>query len=141
MYKRQVLSGGGQKNYALVVVADPAQDAEISELQQKLLRIKSEIHTMASYSETQGKTDGTSEGSSHNKRTGLALVMGLINAASVVSFYTGNVLGHLGMTALSTLMSSFIGDTGAVSYTHLDVYKRQGRMCAASCPRAAPATA
>lgn len=110
---RGVLSGGGQKNYALVVVADPAQDAEISELQQKLLRIKSEIHTMASYSETQGKTDGTSEGSSHNKRTGLAMVMGLINAASVVSFYTGNVLGHLGMTALSTLMSSFIGDTGA----------------------------
>ena len=52
---RGISSGGSQKNYALVVIADPAKDAEISQLQQKLLGIKSEIHTMASYSESQGR--------------------------------------------------------------------------------------
>ena len=64
---RGITSGGNQKNYALVIVADPAKDAEISELQQKLLRVKSEIHTMAEYNETKGKTEGTSEGESKSK--------------------------------------------------------------------------
>ena len=41
-----ITAGGSHKNYALVVIADPAKDAEITQLQQKLLRIKSELHTL-----------------------------------------------------------------------------------------------
>ena len=115
---RGITSGGNQKNYALVIVADPAKDAEITELQQKLLRVKSEIHTMAGYNETKGKTEGTSEGESKSKHTGLAMVLGLVQAVSSVSFFTGNAAGYLGMTALASLMGSFVGDKGQSQNTN-----------------------
>ena len=115
---RGITSGGNQKNYALVIVADPAKDAEISELQQKLLRVKSEIHTMAEYNEIKGKTEGTSEGESKSKHTGFAMVLGLVQAASSVSFFTGNAAGYLGMTALASLMGSFVGDKGQSQNTN-----------------------
>lgn len=107
---RGVSSGGSQKNYALVVIADPAKDAEISQLQQKLLRIKSEIHTLASYNETQGKQEGKSEGSTETRRSGLAMVMGLVQTASAISACTGNVLGYAGMTVLASMMGGLVGD-------------------------------
>lgn len=109
---RGITAGGNQKDYALVIVADPAKDAEINELQQKLLRIKSELHTMAGYSETEGKTEGKSEGNSTSKHSGLAMILGLTQAASRVSYFTGDALGYLGMTALSSLLSTFVGDKG-----------------------------
>lgn len=114
---RGISSGGSQKNYALVVIADPAKDAEISQLQQKLLRIKSEIHTMVSYNETQGQQEGSSEGSSQTRHSGLAMVLGLVQTASAISFYTGNVLGYAGMTVLSSMMGGLVGDKGKNSGT------------------------
>lgn len=112
---RGIVSGGSQKNYALVVVADPARDEEISELQQKLLRIKSEIHTLAGYSESSGKNEGASTGDSKNRRSGLAMVLGLVQAASMVSITTGDMLGYLGMTTLASLIGGFVGDKGKSS--------------------------
>ena len=109
---RGISSGGSQKNYALVVIADPAKDAEISQLQQKLLGIKSEIHTMASYSESQGRQEGKSSGTSQNRHSGLAMVLGLAQTASAISLFTGNTLGYIGMTALTSMLGGIVGDKG-----------------------------
>ncbi len=107
---RGITSGGSQKNYALVVIADPAKDAEISQLQQKLLRIKSEIHTLASYTETNGKQEGSRQGKGQSRHSGLAMVLGLVQTASSISFCTGNALGYLGMTMLGSMLGSLVGD-------------------------------
>ena len=40
------------------------------------------------------------------------MILGLTQAASSVSFFTGNAMGYLGMTALSSLLGSFVGDRG-----------------------------
>lgn len=63
---RGITVQGNEKDYALVVIADPAQDEEITLLQKTLLNLKSEIHYLSSYNEsislsdsfTQGKTKG-----------------------------------------------------------------------------------
>lgn len=107
---RGITSGGSQKNYALVVIADPAKDAEISQLQQKLLRIKSEIHTLASYTETNSKQEGSRQGKGQSRHSGLAMVLGLVQTASSISFCTGNALGYLGMTMLGSMLGSLVGD-------------------------------
>jgi len=109
---RGITAGGSQKNYALVVIADPAKDAEISQLQQKLLRIKSEIHTLASYNESQSKQEGTSDGTNRKNHSGLAMVMGLVHTASSISFVTRDALGYLSMTMLGSMLGGLADDEG-----------------------------
>lgn len=61
---RGVRIDGKEKNYALVVLADPASDREIVELQQRFLELKSEIHQYIAYSANENFTEGgsTSQG-------------------------------------------------------------------------------
>lgn len=63
---------GNEKEYALVVLADPADDTEISLLQQKLLQIKGEVHTLSAYtaSESRGRSVSWGESSSNNLNAG-----------------------------------------------------------------------
>ncbi len=107
-----ITAGGSHKNYALVVIADPAKDAEITQLQQKLLRIKSELHTLASYSESQGENEGTNEGNSKTRRSGMAVILSMVQSATLISGMTGNLLGYAGMSLLSTMMGALVGDKG-----------------------------
>lgn len=109
---RGISSGGSQKNYALVVIADPASDAEISQLQQKLLRIKGEIHTLASFNETQGSQDTTTDGTNRSRHSKLSLVQGLVQTASAISLCTGNAIGYMGMTMLASMMNPLVGNDG-----------------------------
>ena len=109
---RGISSGKSQKNYALCVIADPAGDAEINELQHKLLALKSELHTLCSYNETRGRTDGTTQGASKSRHSGLGTIIGLTQAASSLSFITGNVLGYISMAALSSMIGSVVSDRG-----------------------------
>lgn len=104
--------GGSTKNYALVVIADPAKDAEIIQLQQKLLRIKSELHTLASYSEGQSENSRTNEGNSQTRRSGLAVILSMVQSASLISRMAGDVVGYAGMSLLSIMMGTLVGDKG-----------------------------
>lgn len=57
---RGIRIGSKEQSYALVVMADPAADGEIVELQQTFLSLKSEIHQFAGYSsqESVGRNEG-----------------------------------------------------------------------------------
>lgn len=57
---RGIRIDGKEKNYALVVLADPAPDREIVELQQRLLSLKTEIHQYIAYSASESFTEGES---------------------------------------------------------------------------------
>lgn len=109
---RGVTASGSQKNYAMVVIADPAKDMEISQLQQKLLQIKSEIHTMASYSETEGENESKNEGTSKTRLSGMAVILSLVKSASMVSSLTGDIFGYVGMSTLAVMMGSLVGNRG-----------------------------
>lgn len=55
---RGIRIDGKEKNYALVVLADPAPDREIVELQQRLLSLKTEIHQYIACSASESFTEG-----------------------------------------------------------------------------------
>ena len=55
---RGIRIDGKEKNYALVVLADPVPDREIVELQQRLLSLKTEIHQYIACSASESFTEG-----------------------------------------------------------------------------------
>lgn len=110
---RGITSGGSQKNYALVVIADPAQDEEISQLQQRLLRIKSEIHSLASCNESQSKQEGSSSSKGTSHHSGFGMMLGLMKSASYLCMLADpllGTLGALGTTTLAPIMESLVGN-------------------------------
>ena len=107
---RGITDGGRQMNYALVVIADPAKDAEISDFQRKLLAIKGELHTLASYSETVGRGESTSSGKNKSSKPGLGMLLGLVRAATFMTAELCNPVGYLAMMTLSSLIGGAVGD-------------------------------
>ncbi|MBQ3078585.1 MAG: ATP-binding protein [Clostridia bacterium] len=80
---------GNDKEYALVVLADPAKDDEISNLQQTLLRLKTEVHQLASYNESLSTSDsftsGRVQGNHLNAGTGMLLGHGMMAGTPVMT--------------------------------------------------------
>ena len=88
-----------EKNYAMIVLADPAQDAEISELIQVFLELKSEIHQYLSYrlSDTANENDSKFIASGFN--------IGVIfEALTVASLVTGNPIAATGFATVSKFL-------------------------------------
>lgn len=108
---RGIHMDGQEKSYAMVVIADPASDGEIVELQQTFLNLKSEIHQYVGYSTTESATEQHNEHSGVNmglnyanekssgnaKSVGVSMIEGLAMGALI----TGNPLGAAGMYLLS----------------------------------------
>ena len=57
----------------------------------------------------------------------LAVLAGIFLAYNWFGAYLPGYLGHNGFTLKRVLITQFWGTQGTVSYTHLDVYKRQGQ--------------
>lgn len=94
---RGIHMDGYEKSYALVVLADPAKDAEITRLQQTFLDLKSEIHQFASYSaqESFSENSGKNSGQSVGADVG-ALVNTVLTGLSAACYMTGNFAGGIG---------------------------------------------
>ena len=109
---RGMIAGGTQKDYALIVVADPASDAEILELQRRFLRMKSELHTLSGWSETEGETSGSGSGSSKDLNGGVEVIQRLLQSGAMLSMMTQNIIGYAGLTAVSAGLAAFSGRKG-----------------------------
>ena len=92
-----------EKSYALVVMADPAVDSEIVDLQQTFLELKSEIHEYVGYSSQEGMS--TNEGRFSSVNGGVALGY-LMEALAMGLLITGNPMGAAGVIAFSNLSLS-----------------------------------
>lgn len=91
---RGVRIDGKEKDYALVVLADPATDREIVELQQRLLSLKTELHQCIAYSASESFTEG--ESTSRGVFLKMMVAALLVAAATPVSAPVA-VAGALGM--------------------------------------------
>ena len=98
---RGIRIGGQEKTYAVVVLADPASDGEITQLQQTFLDLKSEIHEYIGYSASETLTEREGENSGFT---------GNINVGQIMC---GLALG--GMALASSTISTFAGITGGFS--------------------------
>ncbi len=97
---RGIRIGGQDKNYAMVVLADPANDGEIMDLQQTFLTLKSEIHQYVGYSESIGSNDSV------NKSSGGSFGIGYLTEGLALGCQmTGNIVGARGFAAISGLFS------------------------------------
>ncbi|MBQ3170263.1 MAG: hypothetical protein IJB99_10940, partial [Clostridia bacterium] len=72
---------GNEKDYALVVIADPAQDEEITRLQETLLNLKSEIHYLTSYNESISLSDSFTKGKSSGHHLNAGAGGGMVEGA------------------------------------------------------------
>lgn len=72
---------GNEKDYALVVIADPAQDEEITRLQETLLNLKSEIHYLTSYNESVSLSDSFTKGKSSGHHLNAGAGGGMVEGA------------------------------------------------------------
>lgn len=90
---------GKEKSYAMIVIADPAKDSEIVELQQNFLELKSEIHSLIGYTTSDSYYSGQSQGSSVSMSVGLGVIT---EALALSSLLMGNVAGAAGLMAISS---------------------------------------
>ena len=101
---RGVRVGGSEKDYALVILADPASDAEITRLQQTFLDLKSEIHQFVKHSTHEGFQEGGSQQKGSSTDIDLSVILsGVLEGLSLAFLFTGNVAGYAGAKGLATL--------------------------------------
>ena len=91
---------GQEKTYAMVVIADPASDGEIVELQQTFLNLKSEIHHYVGYSAQENYSEF------ENKHSGVNVGVGIMEALAMGCLVTGNPVGAAGFYVLSKTISA-----------------------------------
>ena len=86
---------GQEKTYAMVLIADPASDGEIVELQQTFLNLKSEIHQYVGHSTQEGISEF------ENVHTGANVGVSVMEALAMGCLVTGNPVGAVGFYLLS----------------------------------------
>lgn len=88
---------GKEKTYAMILLADPAKDSEIVNLQQNFLDLKSEIHSFIGHSTNESFSQGQSTGSSVSASLGLGMIT---EALALGSLLVGNFAGAAGLMAI-----------------------------------------
>ena len=91
---------GQEKTYAMVLIADPATDGDIVDLQQTFLNLKSEIHQYVSYSAQEGTNEFD------NKHTGSNFGVSIMEALAMGCLVTGNPAGAAGFYFMSKTISA-----------------------------------
>lgn len=92
------------RNYSLVVIANPVRDMDISGLIGSMLNLQSEIHDKINISITEGVSESTSKFQNTSKAINLGgILIGLFNAAAVVA--TGSIAA-VGVPALLTAIKA-----------------------------------
>lgn len=101
-----VRDSGGllDRNYSLVVVADPVSDPEVSGLIQSMLNLASEIHDKVNISFTEGQGESVSQFQSSSKSISLGGMIGGLFLTAAASALTGGI--PLGPMAFSMVMKS-----------------------------------
>ena len=87
-----------EKNYAMMVLADPAPDSEIVELIQKFLELKSEIHQFGGFNLNEGFTQGKNQSSGSSFNVGI-----IIEALTVASLVVGAPVVAAGVATLGNI--------------------------------------
>lgn len=114
---------GKDKTYAMILLADPAKDSEIVELQQSFLDLKSEIHSFIGYSTNVSFTHGGQNTTGVN----VGFELGEITEALALgSLITGNIAGAAGLMAMKTLKTGFT-KTRSTNYSTSNSVTREYR--------------
>jgi len=112
---RGIHINGQDKSYALVVVADPASDGEIVELQQIFLNLKSEIHQFVGYSTQEGISEfanthaGVNAGVGFGGGSSSGQIPQLLEGLALGSLVSANPIGAAGFYLLSKGISGNLG--------------------------------
>ena len=101
---------GVEKNYAVLILADPADDSDIKDVLERIHTLQSDLHEYAKWTETTNMTQGESQSAGRvmNANVGTSLILLALTAACV-----GSGLGVAAVPLLSTLISEGASAVGA----------------------------
>lgn len=120
-----------EKDFAVVICADPVSDEQIVDVLRTLENIGSEIHTLTQHSKTEGTSSGSSisvtnsDGTSSNIHGSVSVgssisagITGIVNASVNKSLSVGGGIGHF--TSTSHSGSTNIGQSDSLSLQYLN---------------------
>ena len=94
---------GEEKNYALIVIADPIPDNEIAEIISAYRTLGSQIHSSVSFSTNESRTRGEDREIAPVKKAAINV------AAPSISGILGGIVGSLVLPGLGTMIGSSLG--------------------------------
>lgn len=109
---------GEEKNYAMLVIADPISDEEISDIISRHRRLSSQIHTAVKMTGGQSLNRGESKDANAGVKTGIGIlstVLGGIAGSFLGDALTGSHIGASVGTAISGGVSKQVSVGGAAS--------------------------
>lgn len=118
---------GFEKDYAMLVIADPISDGEISDIIARHRRLASQIHTAVKLTGSEGQSKSESYDPMTKKKAGASLLGTIIGGIGGI-FLGGPALGAMMGSNIANVMTSDIsrqqtvGGSSSVNYEYLDKF-------------------
>ena len=116
---------GNEKNYAMIVIADPICDREISDIISRYRQMGSKIHTAAKITGTQSLSRGESKDNAVGIQSGIAIlgtVLGAIAGSFVGDIYQGTIIGGQLAGGLRRSRQGNVSGSASVNMEYLDKF-------------------
>ena len=128
-------SYGDEKDYAMMVIADPITDAEITDIISRHRKLASQIHTAVKLSGSEGQSRSESHDPMIARKQGATLLgtiagtlggifLGAPNAGKMIGAQLGAMIGGQIVNTLTADMSrpTQVGGSNCISYEYLDKF-------------------
>ncbi len=118
---------GDEKDYAMLVIADPIKDAEMSDIISKHRKLSSEIHTAVKLTTSESSSNTTTYDPEERKKAGINLLGTIIGSIGGAIAGQGGVGAMIGNNVANTITNNLskpmqVGGSASMNHEYLDKF-------------------